>query len=255
MALVLTPRLNDLQVAVGAVPISVTSAAFTPTSNSLLIAMIALENGGAGDLTTGTSTVSGGGWTWTRRGRVADNDGAPPYTAILELWTAPVTTGASMSLTVANTATNDTDPAHVAIQVVDVTGYNVTIPIGATASGINLGAAAGTITLSAAPDAASVVVACRQYQLLDSSNSTATPGSGWTEIYDEFASFGYGGLQSQSRTGSTSTSVDWADLLDTPAVTPWASSALAVEILADTSVPLIGSIATNVAARTRMMGF
>ena len=69
------------------------SASFTPPNDSLLVVCIACDTAGG---TTPTTTVSGGGWTYTSRGLRGDAEGTGGY---VEIYTAPVTTGASMTIT------------------------------------------------------------------------------------------------------------------------------------------------------------
>src|SRR5688572_27167093 len=79
---------------------SVASAAFTPPDNSLLVAVV----GCIFNDSLATTTVSGGGLTWTQRvASSAAGDGG--YNWRVEIWTAPVATGASMTVTNANAST------------------------------------------------------------------------------------------------------------------------------------------------------
>jgi hypothetical protein len=209
--------------------ISVTSSAFTPSNNSFLVASVVVVN----HHTPGTITVSGGGLTWTRLHTFTSPNAPSDYRFVQEVWTAQVTTGASMTLTVAGTGTSDSsDHCRINLQVLGFTGHDVANPIGATASGSNLGAAAGTITLSAAPATNSIVLATRGTADNGTVNSTATPGAGWTEAFDQATSGGYGDLETMTRTGSTSTAVTWDNLAVPSGASLWESAAFALEIKA-----------------------
>lgn len=228
MALVLTSRLGQIGAGGGVGTLSVTSSAFTPSNSSLLIASIGVVNGPAGgDVQTGL-VVTGGGWTWTRR--LGPNGGTiSGYTAAHEIWTAPVTTGASMTINVAHAGINSVaDPAHVQFNVVDITGYETSTPIGGTASDLSTDTGSKSITLSSSPATTSIVFASRLFQS-NGGDSLATVGSGWTELYD-LTDNGYASLQSQYRGSSTSSSVDWVDLVES-AETSWLTSCLALEII------------------------
>lgn len=210
--------------------LSHTTASFTPPSNCVLVATVGCVNGGGGaDVRTGLA-LSGGGHSWTRQvgplgGTVAG------YTSAGEIWTAPVTTGASMTCTLVHAGNVGDDKSVALIHVLSYTSDTGTPEIGTpnTASGAHdQGDGAVQITLGSAPATASEVVAARWYSS-NGSDTTATPEAAWTEIYDAQAGSGYGSLQTQIRTGSVSTAVDWDSVMD-DATTAWNSCAMAVEV-------------------------
>lgn len=227
-ALVRTDLKNQLITESISTPLSVTTTSLTPPSNSLLVVSVLVVN----NQSSGTLTVSGGGLTWTRQKTFTSPNTPSGYTYKQEVWTAQVTTGAPMTITVDGTGTSGTDPARVTVQAVAFTGYNTASPIGGTASGSSLGDAAATITLSSAPVASSIVFATRGTADNATVNSSATPGPGWTEVYDQATSAGYGDLQTMVRTNSTSTSVTWSNMADSTSASLWESSAFALEIKA-----------------------
>ena len=202
--------------------LSTTTGSFTPSNNSLLVVFVcAVDGGGAIDINAGT--VSGGSLTWTQRLRQGLRDNAdasmisPPapnagYRTYLEVWTAPVTTGASMTVTASNA--NAVGESHIMQHVLEATGHDTSSPIGAsiigTTSAFN---GAASVTLSGSPAATSVVVAGRYFNPY-SADTTATPGSGWTEVYDnaDGDAGGYLSLQTQFKLNVGSTSVDWTDI-------------------------------------------
>jgi hypothetical protein len=222
MALALTTRLNTKLLDSTSGTVSVTTPSpFTPSDSSLLVVVVGLLglHSPGGDVpATASSTLSGGSLTWTKRvsGNTGDIDTF--YGGLHEIWTAPVTTGASMTLTWANSGDQigASDATRVALQVFDLTGYDTSTPTGGTASDTTLGTSgSGPLTLSGAPASDSVVIASRYINQNGTTNITATAGSGWSEIYDHDAvsgSEGYACLETQQRTGSTSTSVSWVEI-------------------------------------------
>lgn len=239
--------------------ISYTTGSFTPPANSLLVLSLWMLNG-PGDDVQGGNTVTGGSLTWTRRtlggGQTSP---APSYTGVGETWTAPV--GASpSSMTITITPTNNavvgTDNSHLIFDLDAYTDYKVSSPIGATASGAlsTDGDAATSLTLSANPLATSYVHAGRAAGS-DGNDGPATVGSGFTETYDALHSdAGYGALQTQVRTGSTSTNVPWvATSTGHGTFLMWANAGFALEIKEEvattaTDVGAVGASATATAA-------
>jgi len=191
------------------------TASFTPQDNSLLVAICnPMAHASGGNIAAANSTVSGGSLTWTKRLSIDSGALGFSYSHCLEIWTAPVTTGASMTVTHANTLDcNGADGRKTAFHIFSYTGYDTGTPTGATVTGSSLSDPTGALTLSAAPASDSMVVASRSFQPDAASDVTASPGSGWTEIYDNASgATGYSCLETQERTGSTSTSVAWTDI-------------------------------------------
>lgn len=199
------------------------SATFAPLDNSLLVAIV----GGASetDISATDYVVSGGSLSWTRRHTVQTSFAG--YYSKLQVWTAPVTTGASMAVTVDHAASMHTWQVH----VVGYTGYDTASPIGSIGDDTAL-EDAGTFNLSAAPAVTSVVIAARFLVPNEVTREAAEPGIGWAEIYDlsQEVGNGWGGQQTQTRTGSTSTAVNWVDT--TLGTTAFTNIGLAVEIKA-----------------------
>jgi len=180
---------------------SFTTSAFTPPNNSLLVAIICVdETGGTTDPTTDLTITDSQGLTWTSR--VAGGD-AVTWTFGQRIYTAPVTTGASMTVTVDCAAR---DIYMYDVQVVSFTGYNTGSPTGGKVVTTGLAVnGADQITLDASPASGSYVLGC----LLANGPDAATPdpGSAFTELRDAFAAAM--SVQLQYRTGSTSPIVDW----------------------------------------------
>ncbi len=185
--------------------------AFTPPDNSLLVVGVSIiENNGTTTDPLSAITVSGGGWTYT--GGPGVSVSPTSYPTATKIFTAAVGTGASMTLTI---GTGGRAIGEYAVSVVAYTGYNTGAPTGATATGSQNGGFSGppspfSITLSAAPASTNEVFAVAG---MDKSAAGATPGTAgtWTEV-DDLTNTDWGGLESEVRTGSTSTTVDWADL-------------------------------------------
>ncbi len=186
---------------------SVTTS-FTPANNSLLVVVLGHFNNGSGSTPDpSTMNVSGGGLTWTRvQSVVSDDEGNYRFYAVV--WTAQVTTGSSMSLTV----THFNDPDHrQLVQVFEVTGHNANNPIGATITGKGVGSDAVQLTLPQNPSANSVVFAYTGGVIAGFGAVVATPASAWTELYDNSSNTD-DHLQTQIRANSTSNLVNWDDV-------------------------------------------
>lgn len=103
----------------------VTTGAFSPPEQSLLVAMAAAPDDGGSGL-----SVSGGGLTWTRR--IQRSTGFPGYA---EIWTAPCAAGAS-GIAITLTSVGAFGVAFSAALKVDVyTGADLLAPVGATGQG------------------------------------------------------------------------------------------------------------------------
>lgn len=213
-------------------PMFARSGSFTVPDNVLLVVSTFISYGtGGSDGTTGSSMV-GDGLTPTFTKRLTNSASiGGPYYAIHDVFTAPITTGGSMTCTWTNASKNWNATAHntfFCMVVQAVTNYDSGSPIGGSVNGIALGVAAATITLSSTPATTSIVIASFGFADDFGGPTAASPGTGWTEDYDLDATLGWGGIQVQHRTGSTSTSVSWADTAVT--ASGWLESGLALEI-------------------------
>jgi hypothetical protein len=194
----------------GGQAMSITTASFTPADDSLLVMSCFFFKSDTG-LIANTFSVSGGGLTWTKRVGRGETVAATYGQAAQEIWTAPVTTGASMTVTVSSSGIND-DVSDMIVHMLEVTGYDSASPIGATLSESFTGTGSYNATLTATPTSTSVVIGSRS-GIVGGANSSAVEGSGWTEAYDSSSvTAGYGELQTQYRTGLTVTTVPWADV-------------------------------------------
>jgi len=207
---------------------------FTPANNSLLIAAVMC---GSNDIATGDTDfiTTGGGWTWTKRVSQTMSFGTDGF--IHQLWTAPVSTGASMAVT--STHTGHTSYAY-GIAVYAYTGYDTGSPVGGTASDSNT-STTNSLTLSAAPAAGDDVLAF--LNILgdaDASDASVAAGSSFTELFETNSPDSFLKWQAQARTGSTSDAVSWTT--STPNTTPFDQrifSALTIKAAAaGTAVPV-----------------
>lgn len=157
---------------------------------------------------TGNTSMSGGGLTWTKRAFVSHNNVGFSWGACVVIFTAPVTTGASMTVTAS--CTGGGASLHCNLHVFDATGYDTSTPVDTiTASNTAFANGAMSMSLSSAPPSTGLVIAARAVVPAGTDLNPATPGASYTELYDTNSEAGYGGLQSEYRTGSTSTTVDW----------------------------------------------
>jgi hypothetical protein len=209
-----------------------TTSSFTPQSNSLLVVVVdVIGNTNARDFTV---SLSGGGLTFTER--VTASSRSWSYFNRTSIFTAPVSTAAPMTITV-NGSTTASPTDHIAsVQAFSFTGYNSSSATGATASDNSLVDGQNPMTLSVSPASSSVVVASRSWTTNGSTDTNATPDTsgGWTEVYDtlQLGIFGgYSCVETQVRTGSTSTDVRWDDV-NTGTEGYFTGNALAVEIKA-----------------------
>lgn len=187
---------------------SFSSGSFTPPNNSLIVAFV-YGQAWPGSVPSAASPFSctGGSLTWTRRLIVTTASNGWP--SQMEIWTAPVTTGSSMTITVDHASAT---MGGWLIHAVAYTGYDTSTPTGATASSASLATdGAATITLSGSPASDSEVLAGRLLQMDTAGGCSATQGSGWTELYDASVN-DWASAETQVRGGSTSTSVAWADV-------------------------------------------
>ena len=213
--------------------VDVTSSAFTPPNNSLIVLHVSAmtrHSSGQPEFDTANTVVTGGGLTWTKQAGY-DSPASGRFQVWEEIWTAPVATGASMTINLSNSATDSNSSSRVHFQAIAYTGYNTSTPVAQVAQNTHNTDGAHTLTLSSAPNVNSVVAAGCLYS---SSGPTALsdrqPGAGWTEIYD-VTDNGYGSASLQVRGNSTSTSVDWDSVSGIAPDSPFLQgSAMAIEI-------------------------
>src|SRR4249919_751565 len=201
-----------------------TTSSFTPPDNSLLVVCgAAMETGTGSAGLDAALTMAGGGLTFTPRVN-AEVGAMFPIASVM--WTAPITTGASMTLSL-DAGTRNLQFAG--ITAVAYTGYDTGTPTGVTGTATDAVTPDGphSITLSGAPATGSEVVGSIT---LDKESVGCTPGSTFSELYDLQVG-ATGGLETEVRTGSASTTVDWVDT-HTGTGSVFKISAVALEIKA-----------------------
>jgi hypothetical protein len=190
----------------GASNTAVTTAAFT-TSNSSLLVVIGgmLADNSAANRPTGLTISSSPTLTWTRQ----LTTGNPVQWGYgIAIWTAPVTSGASTTVTIGMGTDLNND---IYIKPLGYTNYKTATPIGGTATGTDAnGTGPASITLSSTPASTSEIIAVLS-SVVNSGTATITPGSTFTEM-DEQGETGWGYFEVQTKTGTTSTTVDWVDV-------------------------------------------
>ena len=206
---------------------SYVTGSFTPPDNSLLVVCLAVENQN-NNATHASITVAGGGWTFTKQIAVDQLTDGTDCTAI---FTAPVTTGASMTLTIDCGAE---DIYRYVAHVFAENGHNTSSPIGATGTfGTVSGANPSSFSLNAPPASSSEIFAIG---LVDGGANTLTAGTGWSEIASTIPDVE---VKTERRTGSTSTTVLWNAFTSGTAS---GGSSVALEIKADTTPVQVGSV-------------
>jgi hypothetical protein len=167
-----------------------TTSSFTPPDDSLLVvAVAAMEEAGTTD-PSADLTLSGGGWTWTPEDDAFD---IGAWSMAVKIFTAEVTTGASMTLT-ADCGARDIYRHR--ISAVAYTGYDTTNPVGATGH-LDSGPSDGAVTfeLGAPPADDSEVFAAFGID----TGTGVTPGTDWTEVHDTGVDADGTGIQTQVR--------------------------------------------------------
>lgn len=210
---------------------SVVTPTFTPSNNSDLY--FAFYGSASNTVTLSSITIAGGSLTWelVLDVQTAQGDG---YVLYLKVWRARIsgTAPSGMAITVTHNSMTNADMRATRMGFgFDYTGAHVATPIGATITGVNLGSGAVNITLNATPANDSHIIAICGNAPNGAGALTATPASGWTELYDA-NNAGWGHMQMQVREGGTSTAVQWDDVAVGDTVYSNDSAALAFEIKA-----------------------
>lgn len=186
-----------------------TTASFTPSDNSILVVVCAaIQTSDTGMEGTDLTITDSAGLTWTSR---AATTGSPAWSYGCRIWTAPVTTGVSMTVSVDCGAFS---MEFYRVEVFDYTSDTGSADVGGNAAGTDAdGDGAASITLSATPATSSHVLAVCMTGL-GGASGTITSGSGFTEV-NESVMTSWAVVETETRTGSTSTTVDWVDVLAT----------------------------------------
>lgn len=224
---------------------SVTTDSFTPANNCLLLAMLtAVSGGGAGDISGDLTIADTETLSWTPR---ISNGRAVNYAAQSKTWTAPVTTGASMTITFDCGAKTVYSYQWF---IIEITGYKADDPVGgisSSSSATNDGAL--STTLSEAPTTSNYVFAMVGLDGSGSGTIGVTQGSGFTEVAEVGAGAAESYAELQVRTGSTSTTVDWQDIRSGSMVTySHASQGIVIQ---DAETVIVSLVMPNISSRMK----
>lgn len=212
--------------AFGASATGPTTASFTPANSSLLVAFLELIDDGSGSFGTSLSITDTAGLTWTRRVNLPRAGG---FKCQGSIWTAPVTTGASMTVTFGMSGVTANEWNW---RVVEYTGHNAGAPVGGIGSlADDTTDGPFSFTLDASPATDSLVEGFMGVDGDLSGTVGVTPGATFTaDNVDGSASVAtYSELE--FRTGSTSTTVDWVDV-KTGTMTIFSVAGMGIEIKA-----------------------
>jgi hypothetical protein len=174
----------------------------TTVSGELLVVIVGFnEFSGVTDPTADlTITNTGTALTFTQRA-IEGTDYS--FSQGIVVYTAPVTTGATIQLTLDCGARN---VRRCMVHCESYSGYDTGSPVGTTGedSDVTNGGSTYSFNLATNPASTSEVIAA----VLQNAWTSTTHGTGWTELSD-FGSSGNLGMQVQVRSGSTSTAVAW----------------------------------------------
>lgn len=209
MALARTNHVNSISTV--AAP-SWTSGSFTPADNSLIVVLVQAMRTATSTFNPQNGAMSNSGAALTWSSRCSAVGGADNYGQGLVAFTAPITTGASMTVTFTK-AGGDADFERVGGHVLSYTGYNTGSPVGGTLGDNNgPGDGAWSPSLSAAPAIDSEVLAA----ICGTCNTTLdvyqTIGTGWSSLLvrNEIQYYGY---TDEVRGNSTTQTILWDDVL------------------------------------------
>jgi hypothetical protein len=194
---------------------SITSPSFTPSNGSLLVVMGCLQvQSSPGWPFTNMTITDSAGLTWTARtGWQPSTPEFGEFWLNVRIWTAPVTTGVSMTVTVGTSAGNINSRF---VAIIDYTDYDTGSPTGATAAADLVDDGAASLTLSGAPATTSEIFAALVHGYAAASGTAgATAGAGYTEIVemDDGSPNWNGHMELMARDpGSTSTTFSWTDV-------------------------------------------
>jgi len=198
-------------------------------ANSLIVVVVGVDR--SNSTTQTCHAVTGTGLTFMNRGAASATG---EFKGSCAIFTAPFVAGGSVALTISSNAVN----AFCAHGVVwEVTGHDTTTPIGATATGFSdtdNEDGAKSITLSAGPATSSYVFAGVSTDA-DPGTNTIDPGADFDSVTDvlvDSTGANFGSTHGQYRTGSTSTTVGWADIRGGAAPQVYSYGAVAIEVRA-----------------------
>lgn len=213
---------------------TVTTGSFTPTNGSLLVGIavgFVLNTPAAPVTIADTATL-----TWTNRvARVDGSGGGSTFPTVVYIWTAPVVTGTSMTVTADYNHGGGSDATgRQSIYVIQVTGQHATTPfVQAITAGGGSSDDVQTHDFGAAPAATSLLFSCANVDdTQPSDGSEIVIGTGWTQVAEQSTGNPYNVSKIQTKTGTTSPAVLWNFVS-----ADWSWSIGSVEIAEATSSP------------------
>jgi hypothetical protein len=224
-------------------------------ASSLIVLQIAQINNANGDPTLAVANT-GTALTWTKQ--KTSTNGVGSTGAFAETWTAPNTTGQTVTIQLsagAGKGAFTSDGTASAVAITAWTGYDTSTPLGLKAESNLNGSNTGTLSYSLGGTAASssavvAIIACDG----DHGNAVVAGGSGWTEQYKtQSGTSGWFRSTTESKAGAIST-VDYGALND-----PYQYASCAVEIRAagsggGVSVNVTGASSTSAAGTITVTG-
>jgi hypothetical protein len=102
------------------------SGSFTPANTTLLVCFVEYDTFATGDSGL-TYTPSGGGLSWTQRVERTGSESATGGGS--SIWTAPVSTGASMTITVTRSGGTTSSTGRVSARALVLAGYDQATPV------------------------------------------------------------------------------------------------------------------------------
>lgn len=208
-------------------PVTATTGSFTPATGSLLVAV--LQSFEVVDLGVTTGAVSGGGLTWTKRAErgTENNGGGANSEGYAAIFTAPVPSGSSMTVTGSCTYLgNEFGGYAMTLKVYIVTGQDAS-PIGATGTG---GPSATSGNALAPTLFTSTGIGRAFYAWTEQNGASGSAGANTSsDTYDQWTNAGFASGISVFKASNHSASTSVAGAIATTAATVgnWA----AVEIL------------------------
>lgn len=181
-----------------------TTGSFTPNNSSLLVVIASImEDSGSSDPSGDLTVSDSAGLTWTSQATVGD---ASSWSIGQRVWTAPVTTGVSMTVTFDCAARNI---YQYFVEVADYTGHGGVGQIGTNTTLPTDGA--GTVTLAGSPAATSEIIGAIMQDATGTAGADPLDGT-YTELYDIDSLTGSASQAQARAAGSVSASFSWADV-------------------------------------------
>lgn len=186
-----------------------TSPSFTPSANSLLVIIARAQSESNDGFDAGDMTVTPSTGTYTNK----LNSSATPsgWAYGVKMGSIPIG-GSPVAMTIALDA-GAFNIHQYKLEVIQYLGYDTSTPIGGSIVGTDAdGDGTASITLSSAPATSSEIVSAATTALGSAGGAPGiTPGASFTELHDTNTD-GWSIDETATKTGTTSTTVDWADL-------------------------------------------